>query len=54
MNTRLTFSLGEFEREKQRIHREEVADEILIIGAFVFLVAGLTVTFLFLLGAIRI
>jgi hypothetical protein len=36
------------------MHREEVADEILIIIAFAFLVGGLLLTFLFLLGAVRI
>lgn len=54
MNTRLSLSLGEFEQAKQRIHREEMADEILIIAVFIFLVAGLLGTLLFVLGAVRI
>jgi hypothetical protein len=53
MNTPVTVSHGEFERQKQRIRREEMVDEILVIAAFVFLVGGLLIISLVLLGAVR-
>jgi hypothetical protein len=54
MNTPSSFSRGEFERQWQRNHREEVADEMLVITAFVCLVGGLLLTLLFLLGAVQV
>jgi hypothetical protein len=53
MNTPASVSPGEFERQRQRIRREEMVDEILVIAAFVFLVGGLLVISLVLLGAVR-
>ena len=53
MNTRASVLHGEFERQRQRVRREEMTDEILVIAAFVFLVGGLLVISLVLLGAVR-
>jgi hypothetical protein len=53
MNTPASVAHGEFERQRQRIRREEMVDEIFVIAAFVVLVGGLLVISLVLLGAIR-
>ena len=54
MNTPASVSHGEFERQRQRIRREEMVDEIFIIAAFVVLAGDLLVISLVLLGAVRV
>jgi hypothetical protein len=54
MNTPASVSHGEFEQQRQRVRREEMVDEILVIAAFVFLVGGLLVISLVLLGAVQV